>query len=457
MEKNALVTVIMPSLNVADYIEKCLKSVIEQTWKKLEILCIDAGSTDGTLEILHSFALQDSRIKVVNSPVKSYGYQVNLGIEQASGEYIEIIETDDFIEVDMIERLVQIAELNELDLVKCNACKFIEFDGRIIGTELRCLSNDNLYGKVLNSDENITIQTMDCNIWNGIYRKSFLDKFNIRCNETFGAAYQDIGFLIRSLNCASSGYYINEPLYNYRTDRDESSSYSPKCLINAYKEYQSLLEGFYLDGHGNNEKRWGIVDLEKTHSLYVKIAKSFVWEFGKAISLTQYNIDSEYIREPLEWFRDILRKSIDDGIISRKDFDEQMWMNIRFLIDNPVAYKEYCRIRDDISDDKKNTVREQIGDNTIVIVGSGQRGKRTYDTLFYFGIDVVLIADNDSAKWSSRSRFSPEITSPEDAVKRYPNAMFIVANKMHANDLRKQLMDVGVSNSCILNDDNLIE
>ena len=73
------ITVIMPSLNVAPYIEKCIQSVVNQTLQDIEILCIDAGSTDGTLEILEQFKREDSRIRIIHSDKKSYGYQVNNG------------------------------------------------------------------------------------------------------------------------------------------------------------------------------------------------------------------------------------------------------------------------------------------------------------------------------------------------------------------------------------------
>lgn len=73
----------MPSLNVASYIQECILSVINQSLSNIEILCIDAGSTDGTLEILREYQKSDSRVNVFVSDVKSYGAQVNLGIKIA--------------------------------------------------------------------------------------------------------------------------------------------------------------------------------------------------------------------------------------------------------------------------------------------------------------------------------------------------------------------------------------
>ena len=103
MEKDIKLTVIMPSLNVAPYIEMCIKSVVNQTMQDMEILCIDAGSTDGTLEILEQFKREDSRIRIIHSDKKSYGYQVNKGLALAKGKYVSIVETDDFISQDMYE------------------------------------------------------------------------------------------------------------------------------------------------------------------------------------------------------------------------------------------------------------------------------------------------------------------------------------------------------------------
>ena len=91
------VSIIMPSLNVASYIEECMESVIHQSLQDIEILCVDAGSTDGTLEILNEYAKKDGRIRVIKSDRKSYGCQMNLGMKKASGKYIGIVETDDYL------------------------------------------------------------------------------------------------------------------------------------------------------------------------------------------------------------------------------------------------------------------------------------------------------------------------------------------------------------------------
>ncbi|MCR2065245.1 glycosyltransferase family 2 protein, partial [Campylobacter helveticus] len=90
------VSVIIPSLNSINYYDECIKSVINQSLKEIEIICVDANSTDGTLELIKKYQAQDERIKLIISDKKSYGYQMNLGIAAASGEYVGIVESDDY-------------------------------------------------------------------------------------------------------------------------------------------------------------------------------------------------------------------------------------------------------------------------------------------------------------------------------------------------------------------------
>ena len=87
MNQKPYVSVIMPSYNVGDYIRECIESVIRQTLKEIEIICVDSRSTDGTLDVLKEYAAKDNRITLLHSDVKSYGHQVNMGLAAAKGEY----------------------------------------------------------------------------------------------------------------------------------------------------------------------------------------------------------------------------------------------------------------------------------------------------------------------------------------------------------------------------------
>ena len=168
------ITVIMPSLNVAPYIEKCIQSVVNQTLQDIEILCIDAGSTDGTLEILEQFKREDSRIRIIHSDKKSYGYQVNMGIDMAKGKYIGIVETDDFIASDMYD----IAESHNLDYAKGTYDNFISLDENHVSSwGIQPLGNYSQYrDRVIEACNIPQIYAYDANIWSGIYNRNFLLK-----------------------------------------------------------------------------------------------------------------------------------------------------------------------------------------------------------------------------------------------------------------------------------------
>jgi len=118
--KKKKISVLMPSLNVAKYIRQCMDSVITQTLPDIEVICIDAGSTDGTYEILQEYALADPRIKLIQSEKKSYGHQMNLGLDAANGEFIGIVETDDWVDADMFKQLYDAAEKHNADVVLSN-------------------------------------------------------------------------------------------------------------------------------------------------------------------------------------------------------------------------------------------------------------------------------------------------------------------------------------------------
>lgn len=198
------VSVIMPSLNVAPYIEKCIKSVINQSLQDIEIICVDAGSTDGTLEILENYSNKDKRIKLVHSPVKSYGYQVNLGICMARGDYIGIVETDDFVDSNMYEVLYGLAIENQLDYAKGMFDMFVSIDSN---NEVRWRhqsfgNHTELINRIVEPSDIAYIYANDTSVWSGIYRKSFLEENNISFNESAGAAYQDIGFMQQVVGCA---------------------------------------------------------------------------------------------------------------------------------------------------------------------------------------------------------------------------------------------------------------
>lgn len=237
------VSVIMPSLNVREYIRECIESVIEQTLPNIEIICVDAGSTDGTLQVLEEYQKKDNRIKIIISDKKSYGYQMNLGISAASGEYIGIVETDDYIDINMYKTLYNAAVLYDAEIVKSDYKRFVGTGENKKFEYRRLISFDNkLYNKVLspyNDPQCLKIYLLNTV---GIFKKSFLTSHNIYFNETPGAAYQDNGFWFKTFCLAKSLVVLPTAFYFNRRDNDNSSINSKAKVYCICEEYDHIRE-----------------------------------------------------------------------------------------------------------------------------------------------------------------------------------------------------------------------
>ena len=109
-------SVIIPVYNVENYLRECLDSITSQTVKDIEIICIDDGSTDNSPKILKEYQKKDSRIKIITKENGGQASARNLGIKKAQGEYIAFIDSDDFIESEMLEKLYTKAKDNNLDI-----------------------------------------------------------------------------------------------------------------------------------------------------------------------------------------------------------------------------------------------------------------------------------------------------------------------------------------------------
>ena len=221
-----IISILVPSLNVEDYVGECIESIINQTLEDIEIICIDAGSSDNTLDIINDYVEKDSRIKIVNSSEKSYGYQMNLGLALASGEYIGIVETDDYIAEKMYESLYELTEGGNVDIAKGTFYHFYGVDSE------DPLVIDWSKGELKDVKDSFTIYQQERfldghpSIWAGIYRREFLIDNQIRFIEEKGGGWVDNGFFFETACAAKKIVYRPEPYYYYREDNPNSSSNS---------------------------------------------------------------------------------------------------------------------------------------------------------------------------------------------------------------------------------------
>lgn len=240
------VSVIVPICNVEKYLSKCLDSLITQKLKDIEIICINDGSKDRSLEIIKEFEKKDSRIVVIDKINTGYGDSMNYGLLKAKGEYVGIVESDDFADMNMFENLYQMAKKYNADIAKSNYYLFWDNPEKII-----YYNNLNVSSVINVTDickEKLLRAT--CSIWSAVYKKDFIIKNNIFFLTTPGASYQDTSFKFKSTLLAKNIVLSPEAFLYYRQDNANSSvkmgTYEKAMLL--HKEYEEMYS--FLQNHG---------------------------------------------------------------------------------------------------------------------------------------------------------------------------------------------------------------
>ncbi|MCM1010818.1 MAG: glycosyltransferase [Fusobacterium sp.] len=217
------ISVIIPVYNVEKYLSQCLDSIIEQSLKEIEIICINDGSTDSSKEVLERYRNADSRVIVVNKANAGYGAACNTGIRLARGEYISIIESDDFIDKNMLEDLYNLAQKHDVDIVKSAFYEYKDDEPENI-YKINWSEQYNMPQTVFRINDCSQLMYFHPSIWSCIYRKSFLDKNNIKFVEAKGAGWVDNPFQIQTLCLAKRIFYTDNAYYYYRLTNPSSSS-----------------------------------------------------------------------------------------------------------------------------------------------------------------------------------------------------------------------------------------
>lgn len=227
------VSIVVPVLNTREYVGECLESIKNQTLKEIEVLCVDGGSTDGTLEVIEKYVKKDRRFRLITDTKGSYGAQVNRGIELAVGDYAAIAEPDDYVAEDMYQGLYQEAIQTGADIVRSDYCRFIgDGEKRYFFPKSAC--KEEWYGCGLNAKKNKELFECSPANWSSVYKKEFLFGNHIRHNTTKGAAYQDLGFWFLTFALADEVRFINKTGYYYRLDNPKSSIHASdkaECLV----------------------------------------------------------------------------------------------------------------------------------------------------------------------------------------------------------------------------------
>lgn len=214
---NNKISIIIPVYNVENYIERCIESLIAQSYINLEIILVDDGSTDKSGEICDRYATADKRIKVLHIKNSGRGEARNIGLSHASGEHIGFVDSDDWVDRDIYKYLIDNIKETKADISICAYYECVDENKNekmLYDDSFVCTGKEALHHTMSNANG---VYWFNIAIWNKLYKKAVID--NIKFS---GREYEDIMYNTEVLYSARNVSYINKCLYNYRLSRKGS-------------------------------------------------------------------------------------------------------------------------------------------------------------------------------------------------------------------------------------------
>lgn len=217
MKKQKKISVIVPCYNVEKYIGQCIESLKNQTYKDIEVIIINDGSTDNTLNVIKKTVVDDDRFKVIDQRNHGIGSTRNKGIALASGYYITFVDSDDYVEANMYEDMIATLEKNNSDIVVCDYYKFNSKKRQ----EMRCGVNVKFNLSVFDSPK--IINNVGYCPWNKVYKTELFKKIKFPTDKKF----EDLSTVIKVFSKANKISKIDSCLYDYRINENGET-----CTIN---------------------------------------------------------------------------------------------------------------------------------------------------------------------------------------------------------------------------------
>ena len=247
------VSVIIPVYNVEKYLRQCLDSVLQQTLREIEIICVDDGSNDGSPSILREYQAKDERVRIVSQENQGLSSARNIAMKKARGEFIYYIDSDDYLETDALEELYSLSTGNSLDAVFFDLVSFYDGTGKIRPSAIHRKEYARVYDGVsfmrMLKDDHAYI-TSACLM---MTRREFLLKNGISFYE--GIIHEDELFCFQVLMCADRVSYINHKYYHRRVRENSimTTAKSTKNVIGYFTCMQEMLK-YGLENARNDEK-----------------------------------------------------------------------------------------------------------------------------------------------------------------------------------------------------------
>lgn len=346
--RKSKISVLIPVYNAEKYLVECLDSVVRQTLRDIEIICINDGSTDNSLQTIRRYAKDDPRFVIIDKKNSGYGDSMNKGLAKATGDYIGIVESDDFIDANMFEELYRLAVKHDAEVVKSNfyyyytdltknSAQWEENLGGIYNREQQkyvkehdtrsnILREDEL-GRVIDTTKYQHILYQKPAIWSAIYNRDFLSRHDITFLPSPGASYQDTAFSFKVWSNAKRVVFTDDAFLHYRQDNEASSVNSPGkvfCVCDEYREIESYLKKKKLSD------KFGSLAQKTKYGAYM-------WNFNRLSD----GLDAEF----LEQFSKEYAEADKSGILDWFYFDINERRDLKEIIHKPDMFLARKRAR----------------------------------------------------------------------------------------------------------------
>lgn len=254
-DSNPKISVIVPIYKVENFLHQCISSILNQTFRDIEVILVDEGEDDTCYAIMCYFASKDERVKIIHERNGGYGASVNKALKIVRGEYISIIESDDFIEEHMYEDMYSKALQTDADIVKTPFYYFYDGDKNNGDRYVECSFAQRL--DAILPPQGFTIlqypQFMGVHpsLWSALYKTSFFKDFNIKFIEARGGAYIDQNFRVESYLAARKIVWLGKPYYRYRMTNPTATSAAGNIdvdtVLKRWSEVHKFIEESYPD------------------------------------------------------------------------------------------------------------------------------------------------------------------------------------------------------------------
>ncbi len=326
MTTSPKISVIVPVYNTEKYLSKCLDSILNQTLKDIEVIVVNDGSKDDSQTLINQYKIRDSRIISIIKENGGLSDARNVGIDKASGEYLAFIDSDDYIDSAMFEKMIGLAEKHESEIVLCDLVKVDEN-----GIEFRDLpQSPQLPERIVLKDDFTIFGEMSCFACNKIFKKELFAQHRFRK----GIHFEDIELIPKLVLDSTIISKINEPFYNYFERQDSITKSHTEKGLDMFVAVNEVSNYFYKSKYNTfatELRRFQIIQGYYSYLAYVAYVKNKVLKKKMLIMLNDFLKMNQLTQKELRAYKRFGKNYLNSLSLKKRGFYRLALINLQLL------------------------------------------------------------------------------------------------------------------------------